>query len=236
MITGKTLRNTLLVLAALALAVFLAVSFGLFSPSAHMWPLRVEDGKLYYTRHNCTLAYTPGEGSALLKLPWDRGGEAPDTHTVGERSFTLSEDGTQLLENGENLVPEGLGLFASRLNAQPDSLIVPLSDARGNEAGRLCLTADHSRVLDGAIEPLCAAGRWAYGVEPGGDEAATLYCIDLETGETRPLTDEASLSLALTDGRWLYTYRMWGTGSASCWEITCDADGRPEALDYVGEV
>lgn len=236
MIRGKTLRNTLLVLAALALAVFLAVSFGLFSPSAHMWPLRVEDGKLYYTRHNCTLAYTPGEGSALLKLPWDRGGEAPDTHTVGERSFTLSEDGTQLLENGEDLIPEGLGLFASRLNAQPDSLIVPLSDARGNEAGWLCLTADHSRVLDGAIEPLCAAGRWAYGVEQRGDEAATLYCIDLETGETRPLTDEASLSLALTDGRWLYTYRMWGTGSASCWEITCDAEGRPEALDYVGEV
>lgn len=236
MIRGKTLRNTLLVLAALALAVFLAVSFGLFSPSAHMWPNRVEGGQLYYTRHNCTLAYTPGGGSSLLKLPWDRGGEAPDTYTVGERSFTLSEDGTQLLENGKNLVPEGLGLFASRLNAQPDSLIVPLSDARGNEAGRLCLTTDHSRVLDGSIEPLCAAGRWAYGVEQRGDEAATLYCMDLETGETRPLTDEASLSLALTDGRWLYTYRMWGTGSASCWEITCDADGRPEALDYVGEV
>ena len=236
MIRGKTLRNTLLVLAALALAVFLAVSFGLFSPSAHMWPLRVEGGRPYYTRHNCTLAYTPGGGSALLKLPWDRGGEAPDIYTVGERSFTLSEDRTQLLENGENLVPEGLGLFASRLNAQPDSLIVPLSDARGNEAGRLCLTADHSRVLDGAIEPLCAAGRWAYGVEQRGDEATTLYCIDLETGEAWPLTDEASLSLALTDGRRLYTYRMWGTGSASCWEITCDADGRPEALDYVGEV
>ena len=213
MITGKTLRNTLLVLAALALAVFLAVSFGLFSPSSHMWPLRVEGGQLYYTRHNCTLAYT-----------------------VGERSFTLSEDGTQLLENGKNLIPEGLGLFASRLNAQPDSLIVPLSDARGNEAGRLCLTADHSRVLDGAIEPLCAAGRWAYGVEQRGDEAAALYCIDLETGEAWPLTDEASLSLALTDGRWLYTYRIWGTGSASCWEITCDAEGRPEALEYVGEV
>ena len=237
MITGKTLRNTLLVLAALALAVFLAVSFGLFSPRAHMWPLRVEGGQLYYTRHNCTLAYTPGGGSALLKLPWDRGGgEAPDTYAVGERSFTLSEDGTQLIENGENLVPEGLGLFASRLNAQPDSLIVPLSDARGNEAGWLCLTADHSRVLDGAIEPLCAAGRWAYGVEQRGDEAATLYCIDLETGETRPLTDEPGVSLALTDGRWLYTCRMWGTGSASCWEITCDAEGRPEALDYVGEV
>ena len=236
MIRGKTLRNTLLVLAALALAVFLAVSFGLFSPSAHMWPLRIEGGKLYYTRHNCTLAYTPGEGSALLKLPWDRGGEAPDTYTVGERSFTLSEDGTQLLENGEDLIPGGLGLFASRLNAQPDSLIVPLSDARGNEAGWLCLTADHSRVLDGAIEPLCAAGRWAYGVEQRGDEAVTLYCIDLETGEAWPLTDEASLSLALTDGRWLYTYRMWGTGSASCWEIACDAEGRPEALDYVGEV
>lgn len=236
MIRGKTLRNTLLVLAALALAVFLAVSFGLFSPSAHMWPNRVEGGQLYYTRHNCTLAYTPGGGSSLLKLPWDRGGEAPDTYTVGERSFTLSEDGTQLLENGKNLVPEGLGLFASRLNAQPDSLIVPLSDARGNEAGRLCLTTDHSRVLDGSIEPLCAAGRWAYGVEQRGDEAATLYCIDLDTGETRPLTDEASLSLALTDGRWLYTYRMWGTGSASCWEIACDAEGRPEALDYVGEV
>ena len=113
---------------------------------------------------------------------------------------------------------------------------MPLSDARGNEAGWLCLTADHSRVLDGAIEPLCAAGRWAYGVGQRGDEAATLYCIDLETGETRPLTDEASLSLALTDGRWLYTYRMWGTGSASCWEITRDAEGRPEALEYVGEV
>lgn len=234
--SGKTLRNTLLVLAALLLAGFLAVSFGLFSPSAHMWPLRVEGGQLYYTRHNCTLAYTPGEGSALLMLPWDRGGgEAPDTYTVGERSFTLSEDGTQLLENGEDLIPEGLGLFASRLNAQPDSLIVPLSDARDNEAGRLCLTADHSRVLDGAIEPLCAAGRWAYGAEPSGD-GAQLCCIDLETGEARPLTDEASLSLALTDGRWLYTYRMWGTGSASCWEITFDAEGRPEALDYVGEV
>lgn len=234
--SGKTLRNTLLVLAALALAGFLAVSFGLFSPSAHMWPLRVEGGQLYYTRHNCTLAYTPGGGSSLLKLPWDRGGEAPDTYTVGERSFALSEDGTQLLENGEDLIPGGLGLFASLLNAQPDSLIAPLSDARGNEAGWLCLTADHSRVLDGAIEPLCAAGRWAYGVEQRGDEAATLYCIDLETGETRPLTDEPGVSLALTDGRWLYTCRMWGTGSASCWEITCDAEGRPEALDYVGEV
>ena len=236
MIRGKTLRNTLLVLAALALVIFLAVSFGLFSPSSHMWPSRVEDGKLYYTRHNCTLAYTPGEGSALLKLPWDRGGgEAPDTYTVGERSFALSEDGTQLLENGENLVPEGLGLFASRLNAQPDSLIVPLSDARGNEAGWLCLTTDHSRVLNSAPEPLCAAGRWAYGVEPCGD-GAQLCCIDLETGETWPLTDELGVSLALTDGRWLYTYRMWGTGSASCWEIARDAEGRPEALDYVGEV
>lgn len=236
MIRGKTLRNTLLVLAALALAVFLAVSFGLFSPSAHMWPNRVEGGQLYYTRHNCTLAYTPGGGSALLKLPWDRGGEAPDIYTVGERSFTLSEDGTQLLGNGEDLVPEGLGLFASRLNAQPDSLIVPLSDARGNEAGWLCLTTDHSRVLDGSIEPLCAAGRWAYGVEQRGDEAATLYCIDLETGETRPLTDEPSLSLALTDGRWLYTYRMWGSGSASCWELRFDEGGAPSGLDYVGEV
>ena len=49
MIRGKTVRNTLLVLAALALVVFLAVSFGLFSPSSHMWPSRVEDGKLYYT-------------------------------------------------------------------------------------------------------------------------------------------------------------------------------------------
>ena len=32
--TGKTLRNFLLVLAALALVVFLTVSFGLFSPSS----------------------------------------------------------------------------------------------------------------------------------------------------------------------------------------------------------
>lgn len=79
--SGKTLRNTLLVLAALALAVFLAVSFGLFSPSAHMWPSRVEGGQLYYTRHNCTLAYTPGGGSALLKLPWDRAAERRRTHT-----------------------------------------------------------------------------------------------------------------------------------------------------------
>ena len=236
MIRGKTLRNTLLVLAALALAVVLAVSFGLFSPSAHMWPLRVEGGQLYYTRHNCTLAYTPGGGSALLKLPWDRGGgEAPDTYTVGERSFTLSEDGTQLLENGEDLIPEGLGLFASRLNAQPDSLIVPLSDARGNEAGRLCLTADHSRVLDGALVPLCAAGRWACGVGQRGDEAQ-LCCIDLETGEAWPLADEIDVSLALTDGRWLYTYRMWGSGSASCWELRFDEGGAPSGLDYVGEV
>lgn len=236
MITGKTLRNLLLILAALALIVFLIVSFGLFSPSSHMWPNRIEDGRLYYTKHNCTLAYTPGEGSKLLSLPWSSGKEdAPAAYTIGERSFTLSEDGTQLLENGENLVPEGLSLSASLLRAQPDSLIVPLSDARGNKAGSLCLTADHSRVLDGELDPLCAAGRWAYGVGQRGDEAA-LYCIDLETGEAWPLTDETSLSLALTDGRWLYTYRMWGTGSASCWEIVCDAEGRPEGLQYIGEV
>lgn len=237
MITGKTLRNLLLILAALALIVFLIVSFGLFSPSSHMWPNRIEDGRLYYTKHNCTLAYTPGEGSKLLSLPWSSGKEdAPAAYTVGERSFALSEDGTQLLENGENLVPEGLGYSEVTLRAQSDSLIVPLTDEDGREKGWLCLTADHSRVLDGGIEPLCAAGRWAYGIEQRGDEATTLYCMDLETGETWPLTDEASLSLVLTDGRWLYTYRMWGTGSASCWEITCDAEGRPEALDYVGEV
>lgn len=236
MITGKTLRNLLLILAALALIVFLIVSFGLFSPSSHMWPNRIEDGRLYYTKHNCTLAYTPGEGSKLLSLPWGRGsGQAQTAFSVGERGFALSEDGTQLLENGENLVPEGLSLSASLLRAQPDSLIVPLSDARGNKAGSLCLTADHSRVLDGELDPLCAARRWAYGVGQRGDEAA-LYCIDLETGEAWPLTDETSLSLALTDGRWLYTYRMWGTGSASCWEIVCDAEGRPEGLQYIGEV
>lgn len=237
MITGKTLRNFLLILAALALIVFLIVSFGLFSPSSHMWPNRIEDGRLYYTKHNCTLAYTPGEGSKLLSLPWSSGKEdAPAAYTVGERSFALSEDGTQLLENGEDLIPEGLDFSEVTLRAQSDSLIVPLSDARSNEAGSLCLTADHSRVLDGAIEPLCAAGRWAYGVEQCGDEATTLYCMDLETGETWPLTDEASLSLVLTDGRWLYTYRMWGTGSASCWEIVCDAEGRPASLQYIGEV
>mgnify|MGYP000008634702 FL=1 len=53
--TGKTLRNFLLVLAALALVVFLTVSFGLFSPSSHMWPSRVEDGRLHYTKHSCAL-------------------------------------------------------------------------------------------------------------------------------------------------------------------------------------
>ena len=53
--TGKTLRNFLLVLAALALVVFLTVSFGPFSPSSHMWPSRVEDGRLHYTKHNCAL-------------------------------------------------------------------------------------------------------------------------------------------------------------------------------------
>lgn len=90
-------------------------------------------------------------------------------------------------------------------------------------------------MLDGSDRAALRRRRWAYGAEPSGD-GAQLCCIDLETGETRPLTDEPGVSLALTDGRWLYTYRMWGTGSASCWEITCDAEGRPEALDYVGEV
>lgn len=108
-------------------------------------------------------------------------------------------------------------------------------DARGRDAGYLCLTADHSRVLDGALVPLCAAGRWAYGVGQRGDEAQ-LCCIDLETGEAWPLADEIGVSLALTDGRWLYTYRMWGSGSASCWELRFDEGGAPSGLDYVGEV
>lgn len=234
--TGKTLRNFLLVLAALALVVFLTVSFGLFSPSSHMWPSRVEDGRLHYTKHNCSLAYTPGEGSKLLSLPWRFGSEeSPAAYSVGERSFTLSEDETQLLENGENLVPEGLSLREVLLRAQPDSLIAPLMDARGRDAGYLCLTADHSRVLDGALVPLCAAGRWAYGVGQRGDEAQ-LCCIDLETGEAWTLADEIDVSLALTDGRWLYTYRMWGSGSASCWELRFDEGGAPSGLDYVGEV
>ena len=157
--TGKTLSNFLLVLAALALVVFLTVSFGLFSPSSHMWPSRVEDGRLHYTKHNCSLAYTPGEGSKLLSLPWRFGSEeSPAAYSVGERSFTLS-----------------------------------------------------------------------------GDEAQ-LCCIDLETGEAWTLADEIDASLALTDGRWLYTYRMWGSGSASCWELRFDEGGAPSGLDYVGEV
>lgn len=236
MINGKTLRNTLLVIAALALAVFLIVSFGFFSASGHQSPGRIEDGVYYYSRFNCGLAYTPGEGSKLLSLPWKFGKEdAPAAYTVGERSFTLSEDETQLLENGENLVPEGLSLREVLLRAQPDSLIAPLMDARGRDAGYLCLTADHSRVLDGALVPLCAAGRWAYGVGQRGDEAQ-LCCIDLETGEAWPLADEIDVSLALTDGRWLYTYRMWGSGSASCWELRFDEGGAPSGLDYMGEV
>lgn len=72
-INGKTLRNTLLVIAALALAVFLIVSFGLFSASGHQSPGRIEDGVYYYSRFNCGLAYTPGEGSKLLSLPWKFG-------------------------------------------------------------------------------------------------------------------------------------------------------------------
>lgn len=202
-----------------------------------MWPSRVEDGRLYYTKYNCSLAYTPGEGSKLLSLPWSSGNEAaPEAYAVGGRAFTLSADETQLLENGENLVPEGLSLRASQLQAQPDSLIAPLMDAQGRESGYLCLTADHSRVLDGALKPLCAAGRWAYGVEEPGDEAQQLCCLDLETGEVRPLSDEVEASLALTDGRWFYTCRMWSSGSASCWELRFDEGGAPSGLDYVGEV
>ena len=75
MINGKTLRNTLLVIAALALAVFLIVSFGFFSASGHQSPGRIEDGVYYYSRFNCGLAYTPGEGSKLLSLPWKFGKE-----------------------------------------------------------------------------------------------------------------------------------------------------------------
>lgn len=73
MINGKTLRNTLLVIAALALAVFLIVSFGFFSASGHQSPGRIEDGVYYYSRFNCGLAYTPGAGSKLLSLPWKFG-------------------------------------------------------------------------------------------------------------------------------------------------------------------
>lgn len=237
MITGKTVRNFLLVLAALAIVVFLIVSFGLFSSNSHLQPHRVEDGRLYYSKFNCTLAYTPGEGSKLLSLPWKFGSEeAPAAYSVGERSFTLSEDGTQLLEGGENLVPEGLSLNAALLRAQPDSLIAPLTDAQGRDAGYICLTDSLTRVLDGALEPLCAAGRWAYGVEERGD-GAQLFRIDLETGESALLApDVGGVSLALTDGRWLYTCRMWGTGAASCWELRFDEGGAPSGLDYVGEV
>lgn len=129
--SGKTLRNTLLVLAALALAVFLAVSFGLFSPSAHMWPSRVEGGQLYYTRHNCTLAYTPGGGSARSSCPGTGAAERRGHIHRGRAQLypQRGRDAAPRKRRGPH--PEGLGLFASRLNAQPDSLIVPLSDARG---------------------------------------------------------------------------------------------------------
>lgn len=237
MINGKTLRNTLLVIAALALAVFLIVSFGFFSVSGHQSPGRIEDGVYYYSRFNCGLAYTPGEGSKLLSLPWKFGKEdAPAAYTVGERSFTLSEDETQLLENGTDVLPAGLSCSGSFIYTAEDSLMVKLYDGAGHDAGSLCLTADHSLVLDGALDPLCAAGRWAYGVDARGTEAR-LYCIDLETGESWLIADDTGgVSFAATDGRWLYTYRMWGSGSTSCWEIACGADGVPESLVYVGEV
>ena len=42
-------------------------------------------------------------------MAWKFGKEdAPAAYTVGERSFTLSEDETQLLENGPDVFPAGL--------------------------------------------------------------------------------------------------------------------------------
>ena len=47
-------------------------------------------------------------------MAWKFGKEdAPAAYTVGERSFTLSEDETQLLENGTDVLPAGLSCSGS---------------------------------------------------------------------------------------------------------------------------
>lgn len=234
---GKKLRILLPVL-ALALIVFLLVSFGFFSQGFKQQMGAVSDGKYCYSQYNCKFIYTPGEGSKLVSLPWGRDeGELRTSFTVGGREFNISEDETQLLENGQNVIPEGSTFSSSFMDPTEDSLIVRLYDAEGrNETGYLCLTAEHSLVLDDSIKLLCAAGRWAYGACPSGTEAQ-LCCIDLETGGSWMIAEDVGgVSLAATDGRWLYTYRMWSNGSTSCWELDFDESGRPEGLTYAGEV
>lgn len=225
-------------LLVLALLVFLLVSFGFFSQGFKQHMGAISNGKYYYSQYNCEFIYTPGEGSKLVSLPWGRDEKGmKTTFIVGERKFKISEDETQLLENGQNVIPEGSKFSRSFMDSTEGSLIVRLYDAeRGNETGYLCLTADYSLVLDNSIKLLCAAGRWAYGVCPSGTEAQ-MYCIDLETGDSWMIADDVGgVSLAATDGYWLYTYRMWSTGSTSCWKIRFDENGRPDGLDYIGEV
>lgn len=58
---GKKLRILLPVL-ALALIVFLLVSFGFFSQGFKQQMGAVSDGKYCYSQYNCKFIYTPGEG------------------------------------------------------------------------------------------------------------------------------------------------------------------------------
>lgn len=88
--TGKTLRNFLLVLAALALVVFLTVSFGLFSPSSHMWPSRVEDGRLHYTKTTAASPTRPARARSCSVCPGDLEAKSPRRRTASESAASLS--------------------------------------------------------------------------------------------------------------------------------------------------
>ena len=88
--TGKTLRNFLLVLAALALVVFLTVSFGLFSPSSHMWPSRVEDGRLHYTKTTAASPTRPARARSCSVCPGDLEAKSPRRRTASENAASLS--------------------------------------------------------------------------------------------------------------------------------------------------
>lgn len=236
---SKKAKTRLAVVGVAAIVVFLLVSFGFMLPGHKQTAGRASDGKYYYSQYNCDWEYTPGKGSRLLSLPWSlpwsrTSAQTTEGYTLGERSFTVDEEGRQLLEAGESVIPDGTHIYSSSVKSTQYSLIAELYDERSS-VGYYCATTEYSLVLDETLKPLCAAGRWAYAVDEVGDRA-TLYCVDLESGESWVIAEELDVSLAATDGQWLYIYRMWGSGYTSCWELALDASGRPSALTYVEEV
>ena len=163
-----------------------------------------------------------------------------DVYYAGERAFINIEDEYRddLLENDVSVLPEGTEFIKAR--ELGNNLLVEYWIPKTNprQEYQVLFTSDGNRVDVDDIDFLTGWDDYLLYAEEKGindDISYTVYCLDIDSGETWLLESNMDIYQATSDGTWLYTCVPWNGGRTDCWKLVCNTAGRLTGLELVDQ-